>query len=46
MGTFSLIRPIIDRAINLDLANPNMAISTKESIVKRRCYCIRLIGLL
>lgn len=34
MGTFSPIRPIIDRAINLDLANPNMAISTKEALLK------------
>lgn len=34
MGNFSPIRSIIDRAINLDLANPNLSISTKEALLK------------
>lgn len=34
MVNFSPIRDIIDRAINLDLANPNLAISTKEALLK------------
>jgi hypothetical protein len=34
MASFSPIRDIIDKAINLDLANPNLAISTKEALLK------------
>lgn len=34
MGSFSPIHKIIDNAISLDLANPNFAISEKESALK------------
>lgn len=34
MGNFLQIKSIIDSAINLDLANPNLSISTKESLLK------------
>lgn len=34
MGNFSPIKTIIDKAINLDLANPNLSISTKEALLK------------
>lgn len=34
MANFTPIREIIDRAINLDLANPNLSISDKEGLLK------------
>lgn len=34
MAQFQSIRGIIDRAINLDVANPNLAISQKEALLK------------
>ena len=34
MAKFSPIKTIVDNAINLDLANPNLAISDKEAALK------------